>query len=98
MKIEVDEYGESLTIDGKVIEVDTDGTFDVLSFYFRPLSLSELPVGIKIRLVSRVIGSRDTFSDCPAVFERVAEDKWLAHTETAFSLEDERISQSDRIV
>lgn len=96
MKIEVDEFGESLTVDGEVFDAD-NGTFDVLSFYLRSASLKDIPVGVKVRLVSRVIGSRDTFSDCPAIFERSSEDKWLAHTDTAFGLEDERIAQSDRV-
>jgi hypothetical protein len=97
MKIEVDEVRETLTVDGEEFYAEGDGTFSVLEFYLRGENLRELPVGIKVTLVNRVGGSRDTFPSFPScTFERISEDEWLADTETAFTLEDERIAQSDR--
>jgi hypothetical protein len=96
MKIEVDEYGETLTVNGTAFDADFDGIFDVLAFHLQNESLKELPVGIRVRLVNRVAGSRETFISGPScTFERLSEDKWLVHTHTAFALEDERIAQGD---
>lgn len=96
MEIEVDEYGETLTVNGTAFEADSEGVFEVLAFHLQSERLKELPVGLKVRLVNRVAGSRETFISGPlCTFERLSEDKWLVHTNTAFALEDERIAQGD---
>jgi TIR domain len=96
MEIEVDEDGETLTVNGTTFDADSEGVFEVLAFHLQNDSLKELPVGLKVRLVNRVIGSRETFISGPScTFERLSEDNWLVHTNTAFLLEDERIAQGD---
>jgi hypothetical protein len=54
MKIEVDEYGETLTVNGTAFDADFDGVFEVLAFHLQNESLKELPVGIRVRLVNLV--------------------------------------------
>ena len=65
MEIEVDEDGETLTVNGTAFDADSEGVFEVLAFHLQNESLKELPVGLKIRLVNRVAGSRETFISAP---------------------------------
>jgi hypothetical protein len=97
MVMEIDEHGETLTIDGDAFEAELDGAFEILTFYLQGATLGDLPIGARVRLVNRVGGSRDTFPAYPnCEFERKTVSEWLAHADTAFTLEDERIRPNDR--
>ncbi len=97
MKIEGDEFGDWLTIDGEEFGPSDDGEFEVLASRLRGARLSDLPPGFSIRLCDRVIGSKELTGRYPTcTFEYTRDHRLLAHGETAFIVENEDTLPEDR--
>jgi len=63
LKIECDEFGDWLRIDGEEFGPSDDSEFKVLASRIREARLAHLPPGSSIRLCDRVIGSKEPCED-----------------------------------
>src|ERR671923_1355486 len=97
MKIERDEFGDWLTIDGEEFGPSGDGEFEVMASRLRGARLGDLPPGFSIRLCDRVIGSKELTGRHPdCTFEQTRDHRLLAHGETVFIAENEDVLPEDR--
>lgn len=95
MKIEGDEFGDWLTVDGQEFGPSGDGEFEVLASRIHKAQLADVPRGFSIRVCDRVIGSQELIGRPPqCVFEHTRDGVLVAHAETAFFIEDDAISVS----
>ena len=89
MKIEGDEFGDWLTIDGEEYGPSGNGEFEILASRLRGACLNEIPRGFSIRLCNRVIDSHELCCRNPdCVFEHTRDGVLIAHGETVFIPED----------
>lgn len=93
MKIETDEFGDWLTIDGERFGASEDGEFEVLASRICKAHLADAPCGCSIRLCDRVIGSSELTSRQPdCVFEHTVDDLLIARAVSPFFVDDDTIS------
>lgn len=97
MKIEGDEFGDWLRIDGEEFGPSDDGEFEVLASRLRVARLSDVPPGFSIRLCDRVFGSKELTGRYPnCTFEHSRDRRLLAHGETVFVVENEDVVPEER--
>jgi hypothetical protein len=85
LKLVEESYGLVLYVDGQPHNPEDDETFDVRAVELHPIALRSIPLGAKIRLCDKVIGSRDLFARTPnCTFERTSDNRLLGHVETPF--------------
>jgi hypothetical protein len=97
VKIECDEFGDWLMIDGEEFGSSGDGEFEVLASRLREARLADLPRGFAIRLCDRVIGSKELVGRQPdCVFEHTRDGVLIARGESAFFLEDDATTPAAR--
>jgi len=91
MSFAIDEYGEQLFLNGKELPTEDGEVFDLLASNVAEVQLSEVPLGFKVQLCDRVIGSRnELYTRVPhAVFENSSEQGLLAHLSTPFFVSSE---------
>jgi len=93
-KIRTDEYCERLFVDGQEVFAEDGEIFDVLGSSLKNSRLSDIPVGVKLALCNRVLGSNElTRRDPYCVFENSAEGRLLGHGETPFLPEADDIGR-----
>ena len=84
MSFTTDEYREQLFLNDKEVSTEDGEVFDLLASSVAELKLSEVPLGFKVQLCDRVIGSRNELytREPHAVFENSIEQGLLAHITT----------------
>lgn len=87
MSFTTDEFNERLFFDGTEIFAEDGKIFDLLASKYSEVYLSELPIGIKVQLCDRIIGSSELTHRSPyAIFERTNENVLVAHLSSPFFL------------
>lgn len=94
--ITLDEDNCFLIVDCERFETDDDGeSFEVPASKLRSAFLSDLPAGCSIVLCDRVVGSRELYQRSPYCrFERIEHDRFVAHGQTVFCVDDEEDADS----
>lgn len=96
MKIEVDEFGELLWIEGEEFYSHGDNNrFEVLYSLLKDAKLSDIPQGVSIKPCSRVVGGHELFGIGPAWFEHTRDGSLLARVEHVFFLDEETLDESE---
>lgn len=94
MKIETDEFGERLRVNGEEFIASGDLEFEVLASRLSGARLSDLPRGVSVILCDRIIGSREIHARSPiCTFQHTPNGEFVAHGETPFFLESETSRQ-----
>lgn len=91
MKIEIDEFHEWLNIEGVEYGCTETGNFEVLASHLEHATLADIPPGVVIHLCNRVIGSKELYRRGSCRFEHNKEGTFIAHADTFFFIEDEKI-------